>query len=277
MLANKMLPPAGVAFWRMVFGCVPMGILWFINRRSWPRSGKIWLHLAVVSLTMNAIPGVLFAYAETQVSSALAGIMNAFTPLMTVLMILIAFREEKPNRRVLTGLAVGFSGALVVLGIWNGFGDRANLMGVAAPAIAVLLYGIGGPYARRYVSPAKLPLEVQITAQIGLAALMLLPYYVFGGDLLIGPITWDAVFGTVLLGALGSGIAYVWYYRLMNQAGSAVANSVTYLSPVVAVIAGAAVLGEKVTWNEVVGGAIVILGAAISQGMIPLPNRKQSA
>jgi hypothetical protein len=84
--------------------------------------------------------------------------------------------------------------------------------------------------------------------------------------LLTGPITATSAIGIGVLGVLGTGIAYVYYFALMNSAGSAVANSVTYLSPVVAVLAGAIFLGERLTWTELVGGAIVILGAAISQG-----------
>ncbi len=265
-LAVTMLPPTGVGFWRMFFGAVPLLVIALFKRQTWPRGLKNWLHLLVISLTMNALPSVLFAYAETQVSSALAGIMNAATPITTVLVILIAFRAEKPRRHLLVGLGIGFIGVLVVLGVWNGFGE-ADSWAIAALALAVTLYGIGGPYARRFVSPMKLGAEMQVVAQTGLAAVLIAPFY-FSGPLLVGPITWPAVLGILLLGSLGTGIAYIWYYRLMNVAGSAIANSVTYLSPLVAVIAGAILLGETITWFQIVGGCIVIFGAALSQGRL---------
>ena len=72
----------------------------------------------------------------------------------------------------------------------------------------------------------------------------------------------------LLLGVVGTGFTYIWYYQLMAVAGSAIANSVTYLSPVVAVLVGSLLLHESVTWNQILGGAIVILGAAISQGRL---------
>ncbi|MEN9753204.1 MAG: hypothetical protein RL670_895, partial [Actinomycetota bacterium] len=120
------------------------------------------------------------------------------------------------------------------------------------------------------VSPLKLDSNVQVAMQVGLAAAMLAPFYLgpalFGAPLLKAPLTATAVIGMLILGVIGTGIAYVGYYALMNSAGSAVANSVTFLSPVVAVLAGAIVLGERLTWNELVGGAVVILGAVVSQG-----------
>jgi drug/metabolite transporter (DMT)-like permease len=218
---------------------------------------------------MSAIPGVLFAYAELHASSAFAGIMNGSTPIWTLLFILLFFRAEKPTPNVLIGLGVGLVGVLLVLQVWNGFGSNDPLA-VGALTLAVLLYGIGGPYTRRYVSPLKLDSNVQVAMQVGLAAAMLAPFYLgpalFGAPLLKAPLTATAVIGMLILGVIGTGIAYVGYYALMNSAGSAVANSVTYLSPVVAVLAGAIVLGERLTWNELVGGAVVILGAVVSQG-----------
>ena len=261
-----MLPPTGVGFWRMFFGALPLLIIALFKRQAWPRGLKNWLHLLVISLCMNALPSVLFAYAETQVSSALAGIMNAATPITTVLVILIAFRSEKPRRYLLVGLGICFIGVLVVLGVWNGFGT-ADAWAIGALALAVTLYGIGGPYARKYVSPMKLGAEMQVVAQTSIAAVLIAPFY-FSGPLLIGPITWPAVLGILILGSVGTGIAYLWYYRLMNVAGSAIANSVTYLSPLVAVIAGSILLAEEITWFEIVGGFIVIFGAALSQGRL---------
>jgi drug/metabolite transporter (DMT)-like permease len=78
----------------------------------------------------------------------------------------------------------------------------------------------------------------------------------------------QSVFAIVTLGALGSGVAYLLYYKILDVVGSAIASSVTYITPVIAVILGVILLGEKLHWYEPVGGLIVILGAAISQGSV---------
>jgi drug/metabolite transporter (DMT)-like permease len=153
-----------------------------------------------------------------------------------------------------------------VLAIWNGFGSN-DPMAIAALGGAILLYGIGGPFARRYVTSLGLDTQVQVTLQVLLAAVTLLPFYLAGPLVTAAPDVLG-VGGMLILGVLGTGFAYIWYYRLMALAGSAVANAVTFLSPVVAVLAGSLLLGESITWNEVVGGAVVILGAAISQGRL---------
>lgn len=265
-LGDKFLTPVGVGFWRLALGGVAMLAISLVMRKKFPTDARTWGLLFVVSICMNSAPSALFAYAEQHVTSAFAGIMNSATPIATILVILLFFREEKPSSKVLAGLAVGLVGALLVLAIWNGFGNNDPLA-IAALGGAILLYGIGGPFARRYVTSLGLDTQVQVTLQVLLAAVTLLPFYLAGPLVTATP---DAlgVGGMLVLGVLGTGFAYIWYYRLMALAGSAVANAVTFLSPVVAVLAGSLLLGEAVTWNELVGGAVVILGAAISQGRL---------
>ena len=272
-LGNQFLTPIGVAFWRMTLGGIPMAVIAIVQRKKWPTSPAVWLKLLLLQFFMNSIPSVLFAFAEQHVTSAFAGIMNATTPIATIVMILAVFREETPRTKVLLGLGVGLVGVLTVLAVWNGLGNN-DPWAVGALLCAVLLYGFGGPYARRYISPLKLDSGVQVSAQVLLAGLCLLPVYL-SGPLFTATPSMAGIAGMLALGVLGTGFAYIWYYQLMNIGGSAIANSVTYLSPVVAVIAGSLLLHEAITWNEVLGGAVVILGAAVSQGRLDklLPAR----
>lgn len=263
-IANQFLPPAGVSFWRLALGGLPLLAVSLIRRLQFPRQPIVYWRIFLVSLCMNSVPSYLFSVAEQHVSSSLAGIMNATTPIATIIMILTVFREETPSRKVLIGLAIGLIGVLTVLAVWNGFGAN-DPTSVLALIGAVTLYGIGGPYARRHVTPLKLNTEVQVSVQVALAAISIAPFY-FSGSLFTANLTPIRVGTMLIFGILGTGFAYVWYYRLMAAAGSAIANSVTYLSPVIAVLVGSAFLGEHVTWNELVGGVIVILGAATSQG-----------
>ena len=265
-LGNQFLTPAGVGFWRLALGGTPLLLLSILQKKAFPTGARTWLQLLLVSLFMNSLPSALFAFAELHVTSSLAGIMNSITPIATIIMILAIFREEKPSSKVLFGLGIGLLGVLTVLAIWNGLGQNDPLS-VLALLAAVTLYGIGGPYARRYLAPFKLDIQVQVALQVLLAAATLAPFY-FSGQLVTHTPGLINIFGMIVLGVLGTGWAYIWYYQLMAAAGSAIANSVTYLSPVVAVLVGSALLHEQVTWNELVGGAIVVLGAAISQGRL---------
>jgi drug/metabolite transporter (DMT)-like permease len=271
-LGLEFLTPVGVAFGRVSLGAITL-LLWAqFKGISLPKGRSMWFHLWVVSLLLNVIPGYLFAVAETEVTSILAGIINAVTPLMTLLAIMIAFREEKPKSYQVIGLLLGFGGVLTVLGAWQGLGDNPA-SAVIALLCAVACYGISFPYSRKYVLPKKIKAESLAAGQLTMGALTLFPAYLIDGISITnyrpGP-----VLAMLTLGILGSGFAYIWNFKIMEAAGSAIASTVTYVTPVVAVIVGIIFLGEGVTWYEPVGGLIVLLGAAISQNRIKLLNGK---
>ncbi len=266
-LALTFLTPIGVAFGRTAFGALAMLVTILILRTKLPTTFEVWKRLTIAGIFMSSVPFVLFAYAQTQVTSALAAIINAVTPITTVIVILIAFRTEKLKAHVITGIVIGLLGVLVVLGAWQGFGE-SNPLAIVAMLVAVTLYGIGTPYVRKYVTPLNLPTEVSVFGQIGTAAMTLLPVYLLSGPLVTSVPDFQSVAAIVTLGALGSGVAYLLYYKILDVVGSAIASSVTYITPVIAVILGVVLLGEELHWYEPVGGLIVILGAAISQGSV---------
>jgi drug/metabolite transporter (DMT)-like permease len=264
MLALRTLPPIGVAFWRTAIGAVTLAIILVIQKVAIPRSLKQWLLLWVSGLLMSGIPAVLFGFAEQHVSSALASIINASTPVFTVLAIMIAFRAEKPKPQVLVGLGMGLIGVFVVLGIWQGFGDNDPLA-VGALLLAVTFYGFGSPFVRRFIEPMKIDSKTAVFGQVSTSAVSLLPFYL-AGPLTIGPASIESVSGMLALGVLGTGLAYVLYYRLLATVGSPIASAVTYMTPVVGVAIGVAVLHESISWHEPVGALVIILGAAVAQG-----------
>jgi drug/metabolite transporter (DMT)-like permease len=190
---------------------------------------------------------------------------------MTLLAIMVAFREEKPKNYQVIGLLIGFVGVLTVLGTWQGLGDNPTIA-VIALLSAVACYGVSYPYSRKFVLPKKLQAESLAAGQLIMGALTLLPLYLIDGiaedSYTVGP-----VMAMLALGILGSGFAYIWNFKIMEAAGSAIASTVTYVTPVVAVMVGIIFLGEGVTWYEPVGGLIVLLGAAISQNRIKLFSR----
>ena len=263
-LGLEFLTPFGVAFVRCALGAITLLIVVKIMKINLPKEKSTWYKLWVVAMLLNVVPGILFAYAELHVTSVLAGIINATTPLATLIVMLIAFREEKLKAEQIYGLILGGLGVLVVLGAWQGIGDN-QLTGVIALLIAVTCYGISFPYSKRNIIPLGLKPEAAATSQLIMAALTLLPFYLYDG------ISQDNyrpanIFAMLALGILGSGFAYIWNFSIIAAAGSSIASSVTYLTPVVAVFVGWLFLGEVIVWHEPVGALLVILGAAVSQG-----------
>ena len=265
------LTPFGVAFGRCALGALTLTIYLRIRKLNLPTDPKIWFKLWIVSLLLNSIPGVLFAQAQTEVTSILAGIINATTPLMTLLVMLLIFRDEKLTANQIFGLVIGAIGIATVFGIWNGVGSNpvwAILMLLAA----VFCYGLSFPFSKRYVIPLQLPSEVLAATQLIMATVTLVPFYLIDGiaedEYRVIPLL-----SMLALGIFGSGFAYIWNFQVIKGAGSAVASTVTYITPLVAVIMGLVFLNEPLTLNEPIGGLIVLVGAAISQNRLVLFRR----
>ena len=158
---------------------------------------------------------------------------------------------------------------LVVLGVWRGIGG-GELIGSAACLAAAILYGIGFPYLRRNLATGGLSVPVLAFGQLAMGTLQLALILPFAGgipDSLPG----ESLAAVAALGAVGTGAAYLLNYSIIRDAGATAASTVTYLVPVFATVAGVVLLGERLTWNEPVGGLLVLLGVAASQGRLRLP------
>ena len=265
-LGLEFLTPFGVAFIRCALGAITLLIFTKIRKVDLPKDRKIWQKLWVVAMLLNVIPGVLFAFAQQYVTSVLASIINAGTPLMTLVFMLIVFREEKLKPEQIIGLIIGALGVLTVVGVWKDLGDN-QLVGVIALLIAISCYGASYPYSTRNVIPLRLKPEALATGQLIMAAVTLLPFFIINGisNDFYRP---QSVIAMLCLGIFGSGFAYIWNFAITAAAGSAIASTVTYLTPVVAVIVGFLYLGEVIVWHEIVGALIVIVGALLSQGRL---------
>ena len=263
-LGLEFLTPVGVAFGRCALGAMTLLLIVKIRNIKLPTDPKTWFILWVVSLLLNVFPGILFVFAEQRVTTVLAGIINACTPLATLIFLFIFFRSEKIKKEQILGLIIGGIGVLTVLGIWKGIGSGSG-SGVLALLAAITCYGLSFPIIKKYLIPLNLKAEALAASQVTAGALTLLPFYLMNGiakdEYRAGPIL-----AMMALGIFGSGLAYIWNFQIVERAGSSIASSVTYLTPVVAVFVGWIFLGEHITWHEPVGGAVVILGAAISQG-----------
>ena len=261
----EFLSPFGIAFWRTALGAVVMALIIVIRRHKLPATLKQWALIWVGGLLMSGVPAALFGYAQQHVSSALASILNASTPIFTVIAIMIAFRDEKPKRYVVVGLLIGLVGVGIVLAVWAGFGVNDPLA-IGALVLAVTCYGFGTPFTRKYISSMPISSESAVFVQVSTSALTMLPLYLATGPVFVGELTLLPVASMLILGFVGTGYAYVAYYDIIHKVGSAIASSVTYITPLVGVLLGALLLNETITWNQPVGGIVILLGAAIAQG-----------
>ena len=263
--ANASLSPIGLAFWRCVLGATTLYLVLRIKKISIRKDLKFFLLCFVLGLFNTAIPFTLFAFGGHHVSSAFSGMANAITPIATIIALLTVFRGEKVSRNQIFGLLVGVVGVLTLIGVWQGV-QTDSWVAVVGIVFAATCYGFGGPFIRRFIEPRGHPLEVAAFGQIAAAATLLLPVYLTQ-PLTTGPFTWQSTGALLVLGIVGTGIAYTMYYPLLRQVGSAVSSTVTFLAPLVAVTLGVLVLGETLSWYEPVGGFVILLGGAIAQGL----------
>lgn len=255
--------PFQVTFGRLLFGTAVLAAAMAVKRERLPRGARAWGHLAVAAFLLNALPFSLFAYSELTIPSTLAGICNATSPLWGMALSLVALSEDRPTRRRVAGLGIGFLGVLTVLGVWQGF-HGLDATGTAMALLASLSYPIGWIYVRRTLAGTGHSHLSMTGAQLLLATAQLA---------LVTPVftTLPSRFPVVpllaiaTLGALGTGLAMLVQYGIVAEVGPTTAQMVTYFIPVIATAAGVAILGESLSWSTPVGAVIVLAGAALTQ------------
>ena len=277
-LGLRAMSPVDVAFTRLLTGALTLLLIAALTRSSLPRRRRTWGHLFVVAVLLNSAPFTLFSYGETHVSAVLAGLINAGTPLATLIVVLFVLRQETLNAALLRGLVLGLVGVVVLIGVWRGFG-ASQWWGISACLGAVVCYGFGFAYARRHLSSLEVSPVALASGQVACATLQLLPFALaFGHVQSHRP--WSSLVALGALGVLGTGIAYIMNFHLVRHAPASVVSSVTYLTPVFAVIVGVAFLGESLSWNEPLGALLILVGAAMAQGRfarLATPRRAISA
>ncbi|MER7024053.1 MULTISPECIES: DMT family transporter [Streptomyces] len=255
--------PLQVTLGRVACGAAVLLAVLAVKRQRLPRSARTWAHLTVAALFLNALPFSLFAFAELTIPSTLAGICNATSPLWGMALSVVALSEDRPTRRRVAGLGVGFLGVLTVLGAWQGF-TGTDLTGTAMALGASLCYPIGWIYVRRTLGGSQDSHLSVSSAQLLLATAQLAVVTPLFTSAPTSFPLWP-VLSVIALGALGTGIAFLLQYGLVAEIGPTTAQMVTYFIPVIATAAGVALLGERLSWNTPVGALIVLAGAALTQ------------
>jgi drug/metabolite transporter (DMT)-like permease len=254
------MTPTTVAGIRVALGAVVLLAVVRGRGLSLPRDPEWWRHFALVALAGSAAPFSLLAWGEQHVSSALAAVLNASTPLFAALFASVLLGERLRPLQV-AGLALGLAGVTVVAGLGSDDLTGSGLGGKAAAVGAAVGYGISLTYTRRHLTP--LPPLVAAAGQLVMATLMLAPLALVTTLRQGIAVTPSRAAAIGLLGVFGTGLAYVMVYRLIADMGSTKASVVTYLVPVVAVAVGVLFLGEDFSFRLLVGGAVVIAGIAL--------------
>ncbi|MFD9246272.1 DMT family transporter [Streptomyces sp. NPDC059556] len=258
---NEGLTPGWITFVRCALGAAVLLALAYGAGQRLPRDPATWGRLLVAAFFCNALPFLLFSVGEQTVDSGVAGVLNATTPLWSLL-IGLALGTERPLRATrLTGLVLGFAGVLLIFAPWS------HASGLLTPG-ALALLGASASYAVAFAYMAR-HLTGRGTAPLALSAAQLLtatglstPALAVGGT---ATVTWAGVLAVVVLGVLATGLTFHLNYRMIAEEGPTAAATVGYLLPVVSVALGALILDEPLTVRVVAGMAVVLVGVGLTR------------
>jgi drug/metabolite transporter (DMT)-like permease len=248
-----------VAF-RLAIGAVLLWAVVAVAREPVPRSPRMYGHLVVLATVSIAIPFGLITWAEQSVDSSLAAILNSTVPLFVIVIAPLVLYDEPIRVNGIVGLAVGFAGVAVLTspGLDNG---GTNLAGAVALLGSSLSYAVGGVYARRFVKGLRpmIPAVFQVTFALVIMGVLA---FALEEPLAVEPDA-AAIFSVVWLGLLGSGLAYLAFFRLIRSWGATRTSLVAYTLPVFGIVLGFLVLGETIDARVLAGTVLVIAGVAL--------------
>jgi drug/metabolite transporter (DMT)-like permease len=260
--------PVDVVGIRLFLGAVTMALIVAIGHFSIAGWQRRLPALLMVGVTGTAIPFALISWGELHVSSGLAAILNSTTPFFAApIAHLWLGTQDRLTAAKVTGILVGFVGVVVLLGNGTAGATGASLLGGIAVLGASLSYGVNIVFVRRHLhdAPALLPplgqtvMGTLVTAPFAIAAL---PHH---------QPQWLPVLSLVGLGVLGTGVAYLFYFRLIRHVGPTRTSMVTYLVPFTAVIYGIVLLHEPMAASVFAGLALILLGIGFTLGMVRIP------
>jgi len=258
-LALREVNPFMLVFFRVLFASTGLVVYFLFNRRK--LNLKWWWVYAFIGFFNVALPFVLISWAETHISSGLASILNSTVPLFTMLLASIFYREDKLTIVHWIALMVGFLGVLVLSYSKLEGNSEYQTLGILAMLLAACSYGASTVFARRvdkFVSPEEHSMGQMLTGLLFITPAMLIT----NSPLILPviPTTWIAV---AWLGLIGSFIAPVLWFRMIYEIGPSRTSMVTYMFPLVGVLLGIIFLGEKLSWQVVVGGLLILAGIYI--------------
>jgi drug/metabolite transporter (DMT)-like permease len=268
-LGVETLPTFTLIATRLAIGLALLVTVVVVTRTPLPREPRTYAHLLVMAVINIVIPFTLITSAERSVDSAIAAILNGAMPLIVIVLAALVFHDEPITLNRLVGLVIGYVGVIVLVapGLTSSSTGGSAVSGEIALLGSTLAYAIGAVYSRRTLRNRGLRPVVPAVFQVGFA-LVIIGVLAFTIEKPLG-VRWsaDAVIAVVWLGLLGSGLAYLVQFRLLSRIGATGTAQLSYLLPVVGLISGAVMFGEKID-------AIVIAGTALVLGGVALVNSR---
>lgn len=266
-VAVNELPTLTIVALRVVIAAITLWMIVLIIGLPIPKSLKLWCMFLAMGLLNNVIPFLLIVWGQAQIASGLASILNAATPIFTVIVAAIFLTDERPTQLKVIGVTIGFLGVVMMIGL-PALDTGENLLAQLAVVTATLSYAFAGVYGRKFKSQTINPIVIA-AGQVTASSLVLLPIAltVDGVTTLnqASSSTWISIIG---LAVMSTAIAYVLYFKILELAGATNVLLVTLLVPVSAILLGSLFLDESLQLIHFIGMAMIALGLSFIDGRL---------
>ena len=267
-IAIHSVPPLTLLLLRVSLASTFLWIWRLIRREPMGLSPRLALALTTLAVLNNALPFILFAWAQRTIPSGLASILNATTPIWGVIVAHLFTHDERMTRNKIAGVLLGFAGVAVMIGADLLGQIGTNVLAQLACLGSTLSYALAGVYGRRFRGLGVTPVGVA-TGSLTAAALVLLPLVLlFEPPWRTPPPAYEAWAALIGLAFLCTAVAYILYFKLLASAGATNSLLVTFLIPVTAILLGTFVLGEQLAPRHFAGMLLIACGLAAIDGRL---------
>lgn len=290
--------PMAIVSLRTLFASLLLGVVLLARGDRLPMQWNVWKRMTFLGIFNIVVPFVLIAWGEQYISTGLTSILNAMVPLFTIVFAAVALADEHITPAKLAGLGIGFGGVVLLAlpSVDAARGDDDAMMaltGMLAVALAAIFYAVASVYTRRRLTghliierpdgtfrvptPGKISFGSAFSAFI-IVTIMALVFERPEGGLFTLPAASLGWLAMIWLGALGTGVAYLLFFRIIERWGATRTTLVTYVIPVVAITLGFVFLGERLRPLEIAGAALIIAGVVLVNaniGQRPLFTRAE--
>jgi drug/metabolite transporter (DMT)-like permease len=261
-ICAPVLGPAVLIEYRVAFAAIFLAVVGLVLKKRLDLASH-WKHYLILGLFNSALPFLLFAYAASTLTASVLSVLNATAPMWGALIGALWSRQSIPLAKV-AGLVMGTCGVALLVGFDAVTSRPGAAVAVIAALVAALSYSIASTYSR---SAKTVEPFANAHGSMWAATLLVIPALAFFPS--PGPATIPILGAALALGVMCTGIAYIIYFRLIEEVGATSALTVTFLNPLFGILWGALFLGEVVGWYTIVGAGVVIAGTALVTGYSP--------
>lgn len=273
-VAVKVLPPLTIVALRVSLAAIILLSVVYITGLRMPADRKVWVAFFGMCILNNVIPFSLIVWGQQHIASGLASILNATTPLFTVIAAHILTRDEKMTTLKMIGVIIGFTGVVIMIG-YDAFGGVGKpIYGQLAVIGAAVSYSLAGIYGRRFYQLGVKPM-VTATGQVTASSVLLIPMaLLIEKPFQLSVPGWEVWLAVAGLAAISTALAYILYFRILATAGATNVLLVTLLVPVSAILLGIIFLGESLEIKHLLGMGLISIGLLAIDGRVSRLVRK---